>query len=128
MFSVARHAFPSGLPLEVGSRVPLTNGMSAGVVEVSDDSVKLDANHQLAGKTLTFDMELVAFAETQLSPPQDGLQRAVFGLGCFWGKFRPTTLFFSLLLFSLICSRMLVSGVSGFDHNDGEREITNWMV
>jgi peptidylprolyl isomerase len=29
------------------------------VVEASDDSVKIDANHPLAGKELVFDLELV---------------------------------------------------------------------
>lgn len=85
VFSVGRSAYPSGLPLEKGARIPLTNGMSATVVDINDDQITLDANHHLAGKTLTFDMEFVAYAEPVLGPPADGLQRAVFGLGCFWG-------------------------------------------
>lgn len=86
LFTVERNAFPSGIPVEVGSRVPLSNGMTAGIVDVTDTSIKMDANHELAGKPLTFDMQLVAFAETVLSPAKDGLERAIFGLGCFWGE------------------------------------------
>lgn len=101
IFSVARHAFPSGLPLDVGSRVPLTNGMAASIVEIDDETIKLDANHQLAGKALTFDMELVGFAETELGPVQNGQERAVFGLGCFWGKSIISTLIFAFPFFLL---------------------------
>lgn len=85
IFSVERNAFPTGVPVEIGKQVPLSNGMSATIVEMTDSSVKLDANHELAGKPLTFEMQLVAFAETVLSPVSDGLERAIFGLGCFWG-------------------------------------------
>lgn len=67
--------------------MPLSNGMSATVVGFTDDGIKLDANHELAGKALTFDMELVGFAEKVLGPPAENLRRAIFGLGCFWGRF-----------------------------------------
>lgn len=92
LFSIPFSAFPSGLAPEVGKRVPLSNGMSASIVEVTEDNVRLDANHELAGEALTFDMQLVGFAETILSAPANGLERAVFGLGCFWGAFtaRPS--------------------------------------
>lgn len=90
IFTITKEMYPPEMPLEVGKRVPLANGMSATVIDIVDDKVKLDANHQLAGKTLTFEMEFVGFAEVVLSPPADRLHRAVFGLGCFWGTFlRP---------------------------------------
>ena len=46
-----------GMPLQVqtqdGRNVPVT------VVEITDETVVLDANHPLAGKTLTFEIELM---------------------------------------------------------------------
>lgn len=36
------------------------NAFDASIAEIRDDSVVLDANHPLAGKTLVFDIELVA--------------------------------------------------------------------
>lgn len=85
MLTVPRHMVPEEMTLSPGSKVPLSNGMMALVVEVTDKEVKLDMNHELAGKALTFDMELIGFQEMVLGPPQAGLKRAVFGLGCFWG-------------------------------------------
>ncbi len=49
--------------LEVGDTVTLStsNGstVAAAVTEKTDDSVTVDANHELAGKPLTFEIELV---------------------------------------------------------------------
>ncbi len=52
---------PDGL--ELGSRVQLSTGQPAVVVEVTDEIVRLDANHPLAGQALTFEIELVAIVE-----------------------------------------------------------------
>lgn len=49
---------PDGL--SAGDRVMLGNGVPATVVVVGEEAVKIDANHPLAGHTLTFDLELVA--------------------------------------------------------------------
>jgi FKBP-type peptidyl-prolyl cis-trans isomerase 2 len=46
--------------VNVGDEVFLTNGQPATVLEVSDETVKLDANHPLAGEALTFEIEILA--------------------------------------------------------------------
>ena len=47
---------PEGI--KVGDQVSL-GGAPATVTEVTDDTVTVDANHELAGKALTFEIELV---------------------------------------------------------------------
>lgn len=60
---VARTQFPPDIEPEVGMQLQVQqpNGMPMGVTvrEVSELTVTLDANHPLAGQTLTFDIELV---------------------------------------------------------------------
>lgn len=46
--------------VEVGETVYLTNGQEVVVLEVTDDTVKLDTNHRLAGEALTFEIEILA--------------------------------------------------------------------
>ncbi len=46
--------------LAEGMRVQLANGAQATVAEIDDKTIVLDGNHQLAGKALTFDLELVS--------------------------------------------------------------------
>ncbi|MEZ5174811.1 MAG: peptidylprolyl isomerase [Acidimicrobiia bacterium] len=43
----------------VGDVVYLNTGQPVTVVEVSDETVKVDANHELAGKTLVFEIEVL---------------------------------------------------------------------
>lgn len=61
--AVPRAEIPADLPLEVGSQlqVQTTDGqvMPVTIAEVTEDTVTLDANHPLAGKDLTFAIELV---------------------------------------------------------------------
>ena len=49
---------PEGL--QVGDAVTLGNGGRGTVLEITDEFVKIDANHPLAGEALTFDIELVS--------------------------------------------------------------------
>ena len=63
---VDRARFPDNLEPEVGQHLQMRNEqghvMTVVVSEVSETSVTLDANHPLAGKDLTFDIELVEIA------------------------------------------------------------------
>jgi peptidylprolyl isomerase len=61
--SFPRDKIPDDVPLEIGARLQLQSSqgqpMMVTVTEVTDDAVILDANHPLAGKNLTFKIELV---------------------------------------------------------------------
>lgn len=50
---------PSQGEVAVGDTVTLSNGQPAQILEVSADTVKLDANHPLAGEALTFEIEIL---------------------------------------------------------------------
>ena len=64
MIQVERKEMPSTMQLEPGMMVqgnrPGGGQMPFTVVEVTADRVTLDGNHPLAGKDLTFDIQLVA--------------------------------------------------------------------
>ena len=49
---------PDGLA--VGEQVVLSNGAPGTVIEITDEVVRIDANHELAGRALTFEVELVS--------------------------------------------------------------------
>ena len=65
--------FPKELPLQAGLELEVTdkeeNIMLATILEVGDDTVKLDTNHPLAGKTLHFEVAVLDLR----SPTQDEL-------------------------------------------------------
>ncbi|MEM7544788.1 MAG: peptidylprolyl isomerase [Pseudomonadota bacterium] len=64
--AVERATIPADIELSVGAILQVQNQegrvMHVKVVELTDDEVKLDANHPLAGRELTFDIELVEIA------------------------------------------------------------------
>ena len=51
---------PSQADVQVGDEVTLNNGLPAIVLEVRAETVLLDANHALAGKSLTFEVEVLS--------------------------------------------------------------------
>lgn len=61
---VGRDQLPPGLEAAVGQQLEMStpDGQRIAVVvtELTEESIELDANHPLAGKALTFDVELVA--------------------------------------------------------------------
>jgi peptidylprolyl isomerase len=63
--TVERERIPPEIELQVGLELQATNStgqpVRLTVVDLSDDSVTLDANHPLAGVPLTFELELVEF-------------------------------------------------------------------
>ena len=63
--NVPRNDIPAEIELAVGMQLQASGPqgqMIVTVMELSDDVVRLDANHPLAGKALTFDLELVEIA------------------------------------------------------------------
>jgi FKBP-type peptidyl-prolyl cis-trans isomerase 2 len=58
-----KERFPEDMQPEIGMQLMMNNGSGqqfpVTIVEVKDESITLDANHQLAGKDLVFDIELV---------------------------------------------------------------------
>ena len=63
LIEIPKKNVPEGITPEVGMRLQLVNqqGQAAHVVvtEIHDETVKLDANHPLAGKALVFDLEVL---------------------------------------------------------------------
>lgn len=62
--AIPRSDLPSDIPQEVGTRLQMQNpeGQVVAVViaEVTDTDIIIDANHPLAGKDLTFAIEMIA--------------------------------------------------------------------
>ncbi|WP_227267477.1 FKBP-type peptidyl-prolyl cis-trans isomerase [Roseobacter weihaiensis] len=61
--AVPREGIPDDIPLEIGVplqvQTPEGQAMKVMVVDVDEATVTLDGNHPLAGKDLTFDIELM---------------------------------------------------------------------
>lgn len=66
VITVGREEFPPEIPPTVGDQLQMRHEtgqvVMVTVTDVTDTNVTLDANHPLAGKDLTFDIELVEVA------------------------------------------------------------------
>ncbi len=63
LITVGKERFPEGMDIESGQEFQLDGGsgdMPVVVTEVTETTVTLDGNHPLAGKSLTFHIELVS--------------------------------------------------------------------
>ena len=66
VFDLDRSEIPTTIPLEVGMQLQANgaggNPVTMTVAALTDEKVTMDANHPLAGKDLTFEIELVALS------------------------------------------------------------------
>ena len=65
--SVPKSKLPAGMNPQVGDQLGMTTSdgqqIPVRVVEVNVDSIKVDANHEMAGKDLTFEITMVAITK-----------------------------------------------------------------
>jgi peptidylprolyl isomerase len=69
---VGKSAFPPDMELTEGMQLQSPTGMPVTVLKVDADSVTIDANHPLAGKTLSFDVTLVEIIPPGEKPAETG--------------------------------------------------------
>ncbi len=73
---VPRSEFPEDIPLEVGVELQMENEddetVTAVIESVSNDSVRLDFNHPLAGKDLHFDVTVLDLREATAEELEHG--------------------------------------------------------
>jgi peptidylprolyl isomerase len=71
---IPRESLPEDLEPEVGQQLrvdrPGMQPLIVSVSDISDASVTIDGNHPLAGRDLTFDLELVEIGEAGASTPE----------------------------------------------------------
>lgn len=64
VFSIGKENLPEGMEPKPGQELQMVSPegqvFQVIILEVSGDKIKLDANHPLAGKELTFELELVS--------------------------------------------------------------------
>lgn len=64
---ITRSEFPPEIPLEPGTEITVTDDdgeiLEARIVKVDDTNITIDMNHPLAGKTLKFNVKIVALRE-----------------------------------------------------------------
>lgn len=66
--SIPTSQLPEGTSFKAGDNVRLSNGANAVVKEVTSDALTLDFNPPMAGKALTFEVELVKLTKVLQTP------------------------------------------------------------
>lgn len=73
---VPRDEFPPDVPMELGIEIHVTDHdghtMLSTIVEVGNESIKLDTNHPLAGKELHFDVKIIGLREATKDEMEHG--------------------------------------------------------
>ena len=76
VLDLPKSKFPDGAPLELGAMFELVNDKEepfpVRVIGVTDDAVKLDGNHPLAGKKLFFEVEIATLRAATPSELEHG--------------------------------------------------------
>ncbi len=78
IIEVPRKQFDSSSPIEEGMKFQADTPMGPQIVtvkKVSEDTITIDGNHELAGKTLYFDVEIMDIRDAtaeELAPQQGG--------------------------------------------------------
>jgi peptidylprolyl isomerase len=85
IFDIKRDELSPDIIPEVGMMLQTSQGIIT-IIEVTETTVKIDANHPLAGQELTFDIELVEIGESQSS----GIDLASTNLGQALTSGKPT--------------------------------------
>jgi len=90
VLEVERDELPEDLEPEVGMQLQMNQGdggiMIVTITEVSETTIKIDANHPLTGQDLTFDIELVEIVASQSGKTDSGLTSLPLGQALSNGK------------------------------------------
>ena len=90
ILEVSRDELPDDLEPTVGMQLQMNQGdggiMIVTITEVSETTIKIDANHPLAGQDLTFDIELVDIGKSQTGTTGSGLTSLPLGKALSSGK------------------------------------------
>ncbi|NLM01152.1 MAG: peptidylprolyl isomerase [Treponema sp.] len=78
VLDVPRSNFPADVDIQVGMQFEAESGHAVTILEIKDDTIKIDANHPLAGEKLFFDIKIVDIRE----PTKEELSSLSCGGGC----------------------------------------------
>jgi FKBP-type peptidyl-prolyl cis-trans isomerase 2 len=90
ILEVSRDELPDDLEPTVGMQLQMNQGdggiIIVTITEVSETTIKIDANHPLAGQDLTFDIKLVGIGKSQTGTTGSGLTSLPLGKALSSGK------------------------------------------